>query len=278
MADRRMFHKKVVESDPFYQLPEGAQGIYVHLCMNADDDGFVNNAQGIATRFKAGQAKLAVLVTKRFVLKYGDVYVIKHWRIGNSLKNDRTKPPTYPSIAAKIWIKPNRAYTDHPVPGCRTLLEVKTGIQMESKRNPNGIQMESQKNRTEQKRTEENRTEPNRTPEGDFEQLYSCYPAERRGSKATGFDAFRIEIASPEDFDTAMQNLEEWKRSEQWTKDGGQYVPYLSNWLERGIWQTLPTKKDNPWGASGELGEAELEAIRRILAETAAEQEDNDVH
>ena len=139
MADRRMFHKKVVESDPFYQLSEGAQSVYIHLCMNADDDGFVNNAQGIASRFKGGSTKLAQLVAKRFVLKFEDVYVIKHWRIGNSLKNDRMKLPTYPNIAAKLWIKPNRAYTDHPTDGCRTLLEVKAGIHPESKWNPNGI-------------------------------------------------------------------------------------------------------------------------------------------
>ena len=273
MADRRMFHKKVVESDPFYQLSEGAQAIYMHLCMNADDDGFVNNAKGITSQFKGGTSKLAQLVEKRFVLKFGDVYVIKHWRIGNSLKNDRMKLPTYPGVAAKIWIKPNRSYTDHSQEGCPTLLDVKTGIKMESKWNPNGIQMESQKNRT-----EPNRTEPNRTPETDFEQLFYSYPESRRGSKATGFEAFRMEITSPEDFDTAIQNLEEWKHSEQWEKDGGQYVPYLSNWLDRCIWRTRPPKKGIPTGASGELGEAELEAIRRILAESPADQEDNDVY
>lgn len=275
MADRRMFHKKVVESDPFYQLSEGAQAIYMHLCMNADDDGFVNNAKGITNQFKGGPAKLAQLVEKRFVLKFDDVYVIKHWRIGNSLKNDRMKLPTYPGVAAKIWIKTNRAYTDHSLPGCRTLLEVKTGIQMESDRNPNGIQMESQKNRTEPNRTELNRTEPNRTPETDFEQLFYSYPENRRGSKATGFEAFRMEIASPEDFDTAIQNLEAWKNSDQWRKDGGQYVPFLANWIERGIWQTRPPKKGIPMGASGELGEAEMEAIRRILVESPVEQEDS---
>ena len=153
MADRRMFHKKVVESDPFYQLSDGAQAIYMHLCMNADDDGFVNNAKGITSQFKGGPSKLAQLVEKRFVLKFGDVYVIKHWRIGNSLKNDRMKLPTYPGVAAKIWIKPNRSYTDHSQEGCPTLLDVKTGIQMESKWNPR---------RTELNRTELNRTEPRR--------------------------------------------------------------------------------------------------------------------
>lgn len=267
MADRRMLHKKVVESDAFYKLSEGAQAIYAHLTMHADDDGFVNNAQSIASRFKSGRSKLAELVKARYVLQFEDVYVIKHWRIGNSLKNDRAKPPMYPGIAAAIWIKPNRAYTDHPVEGCRTLLEVKNGIQMESKRNPDGIQVESQQNRTEQNRTEENRTEPNRSPDGDFERLWSGYPEMRRGSRETALEAFIMEITSPEEADMAFTNLMAWKQSEQWNKDGGQYVPYLSNWLERGVWRTSPPKTGPIWGASGELGEAELEAIRRLMAE-----------
>ena len=49
---------------------------------------------------------------------------------------------------------------------------------MESKWNPNGIQMESQKNRTEPNRTEPNRTEPNRTPETEFEQLKQKFDEE----------------------------------------------------------------------------------------------------
>lgn len=267
MADRRMLHKKVVESDSFYKLSEGAQSIYMHLTINADEDGFVNNAESIAGRFKAGIKRLEELVNKRFVMQFGDVYVIKHWRIGNSLKNDRTKPPTYPGIAAAIWVKPNRAYTDHPVQGCRTLLEVKSGIRLESTRNPSGIHLESQQKGTEQKGTEENRTEPKRTPERDFEQLWMEYPEDRRGSMQMAQDAFRFEITSPEDADIAMENLNLWKQSEQWSKDGGQYVPYLGNWLDRGIWKTRPVKMAVPYGASGELGEAEMEAIRRVLAE-----------
>ena len=178
MADRRCFHRKIVESDQFYSLPATAQILYVHLCMAADDDGFLNCASSIAARTKTGKADLRLLVNERFVLKFGEVYVIKHWRISNSLKNDRAKVPAYPSIAAAVWVKPNRGYTDHPVTGCRTLLELKNGIQygihLESK-------MESQQNRTEQNRTEQNRTEPNRSTEGDFERLWNAYPEDRRG-------------------------------------------------------------------------------------------------
>ena len=272
MADRRMLHKKVVESDPFYNLSEGAQSIYMHLTMNADDDGFVNNAQSIAVRFKSGAVKLKELVDKRFLLQFGDVYVLKHWRIGNSLKSDRTKPPTYPGIASAIWIKPNRAYTDHPEPGYRTLLETKTGIQLESKRNPTGIQMESQQKRTEEKGTERkgnelNSTEQKRTPEADFQEIWMNYPEDRRGTMQLAYEAFRTEITSEEEADTALENLRLWKQSQQWNKEDGTYIPYLDNWITRGTWRIKPSKMATAYGASGELGEAELEAIRRVLAE-----------
>ncbi len=280
MADRRMVHRKVVESDSFYNLSEGAQSIYLHLTINADEDGFINGAKSIVSRFKNGQGKLTELVSKRFVLQFGDVYVLKHWRIGNSLKNDRTKPPTYPGVAAAIWVKPNRAYTDHPVAGCKTLLELKTGIQMESNWNPDGIQPESEWNPngipTEKNRTEpnKNRNEPNknrteRNPETDFEIIWMEYPEARRGVMQMAKDTFRQEIASEEDSDLAVENLRLWKQSEQWAKDNGQYVPYLDNWLNRGTWRTRPTKMAVPYGATGELGEAELEAIRRVLREDA---------
>ena len=271
MADRRMLHKKVVESDSFYELSEGAQSIYTHLTINADEDGFVNNAQSIASRFKGGGKKLEELVKKRFVLKFGSVYVIKHWRIGNSLKNDRTKPPTYPGIAAAIWVKPNRAYTDHPAEGCRTLLELKTGIQMESKRNPDGIQLESQQKGTEQNRNEPkgnklNRTEPKGSPEDWFREIWTEYPEERRGGMQMAMDAFRRTIGSESDLEEAIGNLRLWKQSEQWNKDAGQYVPYLDNWLNKGIWNMKPRKLVTGTGPR-ELDEDEIAAIRRMMAE-----------
>ena len=261
MADRRMIHRKVIESDAFYALPESAQALYTHLCINADDDGFINCAGSIAVRIKAGKAALQKLVDSRFVLRFGEIYVIKHWRIGNSLRNDRLKTPTFPGIAAQIWVKSNRAYTDHPVDGGVTLLELKTGIQSGIPNGtPNGIQNGSltEKNRTEQKGTEQNRT-----VEADFERLWLSYPEARRGSKASALEAFRVDIKSQEDADKAMADLEAWKRSDQWCKDGGQYVPYLCNWLERGIWRTKPPEANK----EREFDADEVEAIRRMLEE-----------
>ena len=177
MAERRMFSAKVVCSDAFMALPKSAQALYLQICMRADDDGFLNNAGQIVKSAGAKPGDLKTLVSKRFLLEFpGGIILVKHWRMANSLKRDRAKPPLYPAVAASVYIKQNKSYTDHPVEGCQTLLEYKTGyldapeskrnqngIKMESNRNPNGSQPESTwiPNRTEENRTEENRTEGN---------------------------------------------------------------------------------------------------------------------
>ena len=274
MADRRMIHRKVVESDDFYNLPASAQALYLHLTIAGDEDGFVNCANAIAMRFKTGKADLKELVKARFLLQFGEVYVIKHWRIANSLKNDRKKAPAYPNLAARIWICPNRAYTDHPVDGCLTLLETKTGVVldskpdsgMESKRIPDGFQngFPTEKSRADREQ-KGSLTEPNRTTEADLKQLWEAYPEAKRGTTGAHEECFRMELMTKGQFQTAMANLELWKKSEQWNKDGGRYVPYLDNWLSKGIWMTEPP--DAAKFKPRDLSPDEIEAIRRMMEE-----------
>ena len=63
--------------------------------------------------------------------------------------------------------------------------------------------------------------------------------------------------------------LEAWKRSPQWTEDGGRYIPSAAKWLKDRRWEVVPAagKQKAPMGASGTLGTAELEAIQRVLRE-----------
>ena len=63
--------------------------------------------------------------------------------------------------------------------------------------------------------------------------------------------------------------LDAWKRSPQWTEDGGRYIPSAAKWLKDHRWEVLPPagKQKVPMGASGTLGAAELEAIQRVLRE-----------
>lgn len=66
-----------------------------------------------------------------------------------------------------------------------------------------------------------------------------------------------------------MDSLEKWKTSEQWLEDGGRFIPRAAKFLTEKHWMNppAPSKQPIPKGASGELGEAELEAIRRAFAE-----------
>ncbi len=266
---RRCFSDKVCESDAFYKLPVNAQALYFHLNIFADDDGFINNATVVADRIKGGRAALNKLVECRFLLKFEDVYVVKHWRISNSLKNDRVKPPAYADIAQRLWVKANRAYTEHPEDGCRTLYEIKTGIRLESIWNPFGIHLESQQKRTEENTTEDNRTQPASGSVWErFNELWNLYPELRRGSMAEAKKAFAETIKTHDDMDCACIFLDKWKNSELWFKEDGRFVPNLSNWLLRSLWKSDPPGKMRiPMGASGVLGQAELEAIERILRE-----------
>ena len=108
-----------------------------------------------------------------------------------------------------------------------------------------------------------------------FGRLWDSYPAWRRGDWEEALSAYRSQVCSQEDAQRCLTVLEHWKKSDQWEKDAGQYTPSLKKWLEQGLWSTEPPPRSGPiWGASGELGEAELEAIRRVLQEGNSEAPD----
>ena len=112
MAERRMFTQKITESDAFLDMPLSAQALYFHLCMNADDDGFVKNPKRIARMMGANDDDFSLLILKSFVIKYETgVIVIKHWRMHNLLRKDRYNETEYLEEKSMLNIKENGAYT-----------------------------------------------------------------------------------------------------------------------------------------------------------------------
>lgn len=96
MAERRMFTKKITESDAFLEMPSTAQNLYFHLNMEADDDGFVNAPKKIMKIVGAGEDDFRLLLFKKFILLFDSgVIVIKHWRMHNLLRHDRYHPTQY---------------------------------------------------------------------------------------------------------------------------------------------------------------------------------------
>lgn len=112
MADRRMFSKKIIDSDAFLDMPLSTQALYFHLSMRADDDGFVNNPKKIQRMIGASDDDLRVLVAKSFLIPFeSGIVVIKHWRIHNYIQRDRYTPTAYTDEMRMLATKENGAYT-----------------------------------------------------------------------------------------------------------------------------------------------------------------------
>ena len=108
MAEKRMFSRELVESDDFLDLPLAAQALYIHICMEADDDGFVNNANRIRRVVGATQEDYQTLFDRGYLIQMSNgLVVVAHWRICNTIRKDRRKPTVYQSEYKKLKICDN---------------------------------------------------------------------------------------------------------------------------------------------------------------------------
>ena len=111
MAQRRMFAKKITESDAFLDMPLSSQCLYFHLAMNADDEGFVNNPKKLQRMVGATDDDVKVLLAKRFIISFDSgVIVIKHWRMHNYIQSDRFRKTDYVEERSQLVIKDNNSY------------------------------------------------------------------------------------------------------------------------------------------------------------------------
>lgn len=112
MAERRMFAKTIVESDAFLDMPLSAQSLYIHLGMNADDWGFVNNPRSIRRMCGASEDDLRLLVAKKFILTFDSgAAVIKSWWVNNYVQADRRHPTRYQEELETLFFDENKSYT-----------------------------------------------------------------------------------------------------------------------------------------------------------------------
>lgn len=107
-----MYTKKITDSDAFIELSSAAQALYFHLNQAADDDGFNNQIQNAMFKAHASTDDLKILMAKNFIIRFeSGVIVIKHWRMHNTLRQDRYHTTNYQKEFALLGIKDNGAYT-----------------------------------------------------------------------------------------------------------------------------------------------------------------------
>lgn len=111
MAERRMFARKIVDSDVFLDMPATTQLLYFHLGMRADDDGFVDKPRSVMRMIGGSENDLDLLFAKQFLIPFeSGVVVIKHWKIHNYIRKDRYSETIYLDEKAALSDAKNGIY------------------------------------------------------------------------------------------------------------------------------------------------------------------------
>ena len=204
-----MFSRELVESDDFLDLPLSAQALYIHICMEADDDGFVNNANRIRRVVDATQEDYHTLFDRGYLIQMSNgLVVVAHWRICNTIRKDRYKPTVYQSEYKKLKVCDNVYTLDsngekqaHPV----------TSIPQE---------------KTVQK----------------FEEFWKAYP--RKEHRALTEQEYSVLIMQGISEDMLIASAKAYAKDKQDTEP--KYLNCPDTWLHKGIYADYEVKEKKP--------------------------------
>lgn len=73
----------------------------------------------------------------------------------------------------------------------------------------------------------------------NFELFWNAYPR-KDGSKSKAYEYWKRDGLET-DLDVILSKLEAFKRSKQWTKDGGDFIPHATTWLNQRRYESEPT-------------------------------------
>jgi DnaD/phage-associated family protein len=119
MAQRRMFSRKITDTDKFIEMPATTQNLYFHLNMNADDEGFVDRVSIIQRMIGASGDDLKLLIAKGFIIPFeSGVVVIRHWRIHNYIQADRFQKTIYQNEKSQIEYDETKTANIKPLEQC----------------------------------------------------------------------------------------------------------------------------------------------------------------
>lgn len=235
MAERRMFTKKITDDDHFLNLSSPAQALYLHLSMNADDDGFCNQITASMFKAHASVTDLEALLKNRYIYQFDSgVIVIKHWRMANALRKDRYTPTAFKNEMAMLKVGENGAYklpdsndtvAERLPNGCQLVAErlpqVSIGKVSIDKNNKNNISC-----------NENSEIEVLDQKEMWFESFWEIYPKHQDKKKAK--QKFLKLCTDEKKYQEIMQGLR--NVLPVWAKKDNKYIPMPTTWLNGERW------------------------------------------
>lgn len=119
MAQRRMFSRKITETDHFLEMPLSSQALYFHLNMGADDEGFIDKAKTIQRTIGASDDDMKLLIAKGFLIPFeSGVVVIRHWRIHNYIQADRFQATIHQNEKEQLEFDKSKIASIKPLDQC----------------------------------------------------------------------------------------------------------------------------------------------------------------
>jgi len=228
MAERRMVTNKIIDSDLFLDMPATTQLLYFHLLLKADDEGFIASPKSIMRNIGVKDDDLRLLIAKQFLIIFNSgVVVIRHWKIHNYIQSDRFHPTVHEAEKKNLLEDTSKAY----------LIDVS---KMDTKCIQHVSKMDTEV-RLDKVREGKLREDKSKTPNGvvkgeivsDFERFWSLYP--KKMAKPEALKAWAK--IKPLEVPLILEVLPIAKRSKDWVKEGGQFIPYPATWLNRRQWE-----------------------------------------
>lgn len=115
MAGKRMFSRAFCRGDIFLDMPPTAQCLYIQLCLEADDDGFVASPRAVMRLAGASNSDLNILQENNFIFQFdsGKVLII-HWKVNNFLARDRYTKSLHTEERDSVYVLPSESYSLTP--------------------------------------------------------------------------------------------------------------------------------------------------------------------
>ncbi len=216
MAQRRMFTLTVVDSDSFLDLPLTAQALYFHLSMRADDDGFINNPKRIQRSIGSTDKDFQLLIDTQFIIPFNSgIIVIKHWRMHNYIQNDRYKGTIYNDEKSLLTLDKNNIYNLTDTECIQDVSKMDTQVRID--------------------KVSIDKSNIYAQNSAEFEKFWSAYP--KKKSKQSAEKAFKKINPDEALLKTMLNAIEEQKKSSEWQKENGQYIPHPATWLNGRRWE-----------------------------------------
>jgi len=239
LARGRIIDKQIHLNEQLAACSIQARYLYKAMIIHADDAGRMKASpmylKGLifpfdeATRAQTIKAWRDELVATGIITVYaaGGQEFLSHpnWEKFQTLRKDRIKPSDCPTPTPE---------SSSVVDSCRT-----------------DVNQVSDSCHPEPNRTQPNRTEPKPPlpPKGEgFDVFWQAYP--KKAGKEVAYKAWVKLSPSPTMIETLIAAVAKQKISDQWRKDGGQFIPHPSTWLNQKRWQDeLPTNigSDGAW-------------------------------